>query len=196
MTSLLSSVAHQERLVDDDIVATALQNPQQRHKRNRVLRRIAVLFVAWLAVTVWALWTLITGRDDPWSPLGPYPEQQAQPVVTVWAGQPAVVEVTATKCAEQRVLVTGTQAWVSTDPTGSIIVVPTGGAVSERAEGCKDWTYRDAVPPEVVAATLGFGGTARWRLTGVETPISADETGVPVPWTTTEIEVIVHALPL
>lgn len=121
MTSLLSSAAHLERLVPDDVVS-AWQTPGERHQRNKVLRRVTYLFAVWAVLTAWALW-------------------------------------------------------------GDL-------AAPRRRVGCTE------LPAEVVAATVAFGGTASWRLTGVETPINADGTGVPAAWQTNEVLIVVDVPPI
>lgn len=198
MTSLASSAVLKDHLlVPDDLSSLTLAPTEHdQRKRRRVLRRIGVLFLAWALLTVWALWQVWSHRDEQWAPLGPYPEQTAEQVVTAELDKPAVVHVQATKCAHETTLVTGTMAWVSADPAGRIVAIPTEGAVGRRMEGCTDFTYRDAVPPEVIAATASFGGVATWRLTGVETPINAEGSGVPIAWQTNEIRILVPLRPL
>lgn len=195
MTSLLSSAAHLERLVPDDVVS-AWQTPGERHQRNKVLRRVTYLFAGWAVLTAWALWAIWQHRDDEWAPLGNYPEQVADPVVRVQLDEPATVSVKAVKCADESVLVTGTMAWVSSDPAGRVVAIPTDGAVGRRTEGCMEFTFRNELPAEVVAATVAFGGTASWRLTGVETPINADGAGVPAAWQTNEVLIVVDVPPI
>lgn len=200
MTSSPSSAALRERVAAVPLalaeVTAAEPTPAERHKRNKVLRRIGLLFAVQAVIMAWALWAIWQHRGDEWAPLGPYPEQVAEPEVTAKLDAPAFVHVQATKCAHETTLVTGTMAWVSSDPAGRIIAIPTEGAVDRRMKGCTDFSYRDAIPPEVVSATASFGGVATWRLTGVETPINADGSGVPVAWQTNEVRIIVPPAPL
>ena len=158
-------------------------------KRRKILAVVMATFVLQGVVTAWAIYQLETSRQ--WDPLGDYPEQQADPEVTVPDGSlTATVHVDAVKCAHKTVGVTRSSSWVSTEPPGSQIPTFASAGATIRDKGCVTSHYENVIPPDVISRTRLLGGRVTWRITGVELPVDADRTGVPSVWRTTPILVV------
>jgi hypothetical protein len=165
---------------------------------SRLERLAFTLLVLLLGITVGALgFWLVT--PEPWSPLGPYPQQAvvsdrsidvdegAGTTITVpLVRSTGDVTVQGVKCNDEAVTVAGTVSWVSVDPPGTQVVV--GSGVRTRSPGCSSFTFHNPIPQEIIdrtAALEDLGFTPVWRITGTETPQRENgETGESLSWTT------------
>lgn len=131
-------------------------------------------------------------KEDPYSPLGPYPDQNVISDLRV-DGKPAfrpheLVTVEGRKCVEEDVEVFGTQVWQSVDPSGRALQVGNGTRFAE--EGCTDLEYSNEIPPEVAEKVRQQHAAGNpypvWKITGIETPINAEtgENGESMTWET------------
>lgn len=150
---------------------------------------LASLTVALLALAAAVLYAELR-EPARWNPLGDYPVQ----VVTDQDHSirlDGLVEVEATKCARERVEVSGVLSWQAMDPPGANI--ETGSGTSVREEGCESFRFADPIPievREVIRAQHASGIEAPvWRITGTETPVDGDREGVPRIWVTENFEV-------
>jgi len=150
-----------------------------------------------IAITVLALfvavgsvaWTLT--RSQPWTPLGPFPEQTITTDETVeWEGReagtvpgdsvtiPAVplagpVPVEGTKCYRENVQIYGALSWSTVDPRGGIW--QTGSGAATREAGCHTLSFRNEVP--VVVSDYVTGTDLPFvvvTVSGCETPVDDD----------------------
>lgn len=184
--TLLASFEEIERQIDPDPIVT---DPRAARKKKRILWFVLAAFLIQGAITAGAVYQVIESRT--WDPLGDYPEQQADAEVIVPDGATtAIVHVTATKCANERVGVSGNSSWVSAIPPGLQVPVTATGGAAIREKGCTTFQYENIVPPEVIVQTRQLGGEVTWRITGVELPIASDRTGVPSVWRTTPIHIV------
>ncbi len=128
-----------------------------------------------LAVSTIALVGLIVDRalsEQPWAPLGPFPEQLVIDDDLVIPLSQGFVTVEGTKCYDGPVNVAGEFRWQSVDPPGAI-VAPRSGSARNR-DGCLTTRFENPIPDEVV--DLVEQGVTVWRLTGFEIP-NDPETG-------------------
>lgn len=166
------------------------------HKARRSAFAVTVLAVCLLAVAGAILFAAIR-EPEPFSPLGPYPQQTVDeprdntdtPVVSL--ANP-VVHVNGRKCNEgSGYTITGTVSWQSIDPRGTSI--RTGEGEREAVPGCTRFRYRNDIPDDVLAIMrrqVDDGLRPLWRITGTETPINGDGEGVPLTWTTEPFRVV------
>lgn len=161
------------------------------HRARRSAWAVGVLAIALLVVAGAILFAAVN-RPAPWSPLGPNSIQTVEeprdntdtPVVHL---SDPVVHVTGRKCVEgDGFIISGTVAWQSVEPRGSII--RTGEAVSDAVDGCTTGRWRNDIPPavlDVMGRQIADGLHPLWRITGTETPIDEQRgEGVPVTWAT------------
>ena len=154
---------------------------------SRKLFLAYVLFLAAALVLVASIFVVWAGTEDPWDPLGNYPQQKitGSRVLSIAAGDK--LAVTATKCADEQVTVTGVSRWQSVEPPGTIVLVSSGTAV--RPKGCTTLDYANPIP-RAIAEIVEAGGPTRWVISGTETPIRDGKQGVPRAWQTEPFQVV------
>lgn len=160
------------------------------HRAKRSAWAVAVLALALLVLAGAILFAAIR-HGDPFSPLGPYPQQNVDeprdntdtPVVSLTN---PVVHVNGRKCNDPGdYQVTGTVSWQSMRPRGTSI--RTGEGTRDAVPGCTRFRWRNDIPDEVLAIMrrqVDDGLRPLWRIIGVETPINVDGEGVPLTWAT------------
>lgn len=179
--------------------AFAVTREPTRHEIRKARRSSMVLIVA-VAVCLIAAAAIIgylVAKPSTWDPLGEYPIQNVESRIDGQTG-PAikvgdVLLVSGVKCSTIPVQVRGTIGWISVDPPGTNIALPSG--LTRRPEGCTAFAYKNVIPPEVVdrvhqLATNGIFEST-WRITGSDTPIDAHglEGSIRV-WTTTNFKIV------
>ena len=159
-------MAHRIRLIDLSIALTA------------------VSFIVAVAAIGWAV-----TRSQPWTPLGPFPEQSVDTDATVrWEGRqagllpgdyatiPAIplagpVPVSGSKCYDETVQVFGEINWSTVDPKGGLW--QTGSGTATQNAGCHTLNFRNEVPAVVrdyvVSTDLPFVVVT---ISGCETPVN------------------------
>ena len=143
---------------------------------------VAMVIVAWVALHI--------SEPDVWDPLGEYPIQRADAVITVVDGVQPIARTVGVKCADETVDVLGSMAWQSLNPRGSnvVVIAPGAGAKATREQGCAEQAFANPVPDEVVRLTRTVGGgVMTWQLAGLETPFDGARQGTPRAWATTPI---------
>ncbi len=166
------------------------------HKAKRSAVAVTALAFALLAVAGAILFSAIR-QPVPFSPLGPYPQQQVDeprdntdtPIVSL--ANP-VFHVNGRKCNEgSGYVIAGTVSWQSLRPLGTSI--RTGEGQREATPGCTRFRYRNDIPDNVLAIMrrqLDDGLHPLWRIAGTETPINDDGAGVPLTWATEPFEIV------
>jgi hypothetical protein len=161
---------------------------------------IAITAAALIVAVVSFGWALT--RAEPWTPLGPFPEQSVDTDATVrWEGRqaglapgdyaaiPAIpltgpVPVTGTKCYDENVQVYGDVHWSTVDPKGGLW--QTGSGTATQKKGCHTLSFRNEVP-DVVADYVANTDRpfAVVTISGCETPVSEERgEGETYCWTT------------
>lgn len=166
------------------------------HKARRSAVAVSVLAAALLILAGAILFAAIR-KPEPFSPLGPYPQQQVDeprdntdtPVVSL---SNPVVHVNGRKCNDgSGYVITGTVSWQSLRPRGTSI--RTGEGQRDAIPGCTRFRYRDDIPDDVLAIMrrqVDDGLAPLWQITGTEVPINGDGEGVPLTWATEPFEIV------
>ena len=146
-------------------------------------------------------------EEEPWTPLGPYPQQQIIDSRPIRLSQGTVSSV-GTKCSEPNTPLEGVTRWISISPGGATVEVGRGSTVRNgpRAAGtqiirdeatgrpCEVRSFENEIPDEVDQKTREWISDeirVVWSITGVETPVDGSRKGVPITWTTEPFEVVV-----
>ena len=159
-----------------------LQNggaPKREAHVELLIRLAGVMFGAILVVSGAAAGWLLWGRDDPWTPLGPFPTQEAGRIEADGTFTPlenpiysvhGVVPIRGEKCRHgtEGVQVRGGLAWRGVDPSGFVsneLIFP---SVSF-SNGCNVSVFEN-VPPQEVVDLVCARGDSTWHVTGYEVP--------------------------
>lgn len=176
--------------------ATPPAEPARRiHTSTRLL---TVAVIALIAVAI-AQQVYLASRPAP-AEVFYFPQQRVTNTLPGVQG-PAVrvdgggVTVRGTKCNHlpTPVSVSGSSAWVSLDPGGTIVTT-SRDVPMQRAPGCVSRDYVNPIPVQVTEATRRLAAASRrpcvtWQLTGTETPI--DKRYLPAVWVTDPIQICV-----
>lgn len=136
---------------------------------------VAVLaFLSFLAMLISATWF----SEPAFEPLYGPGYEEPQPISATLMQPGESFTVMATKCAKERVLVTGTRVWRRLEPT--TIYIANGGGSVIREPGCKDERYTHTIPLDMPAGT--------WVMVGAEEAY-ADGDKQNIGWATEPFEV-------
>lgn len=171
-----------------------------KSKKNKLLKFLGYFLSIMLGVAV-TLSILKISQPEPWSPLGPYPEQKIiteQPEkVRSNAQQDLLIPITSlsngniivsgSKCSKEAVEVEGFYGWWSAYPGGFHVEAP-DGPPGKRIKGCQSFTFENEIPDEIkewAAGQIAKGRAPEVYLSGCETPIKDNgDKGTEVCWTT------------
>jgi hypothetical protein len=155
---------------------------------------LGIITVAALILTLTVTWVVVSDDGDTWSPLGPYPVQQIDTVVTaehpvneneqipVWRISAGDVPVTGEKCTSEPVETIGDWGWSAVEPPGGTF--DQGSGLGLRPGGCEPLDFRNPIPDDVAARTIEAGQHV-WRINGCDTPVDDDgKEGATLCWRT------------
>lgn len=147
---------------------------------------------------------VVSTREGPWNPLGPYPIQTVRNRVVgvdgpaAYSGNTLEIEGVLCNNEDHPVNVLTTLSWQAVGRTGTFVVI--GIDIPQtRSPGCETFSratdnpFLNPMPAEVVAAAKGLEGE-RWQIVGFEIPVRDDgSSGVRAPFESEEFEIVEEA---